>query len=152
MYKKGKQNVVADALSRKDEDVEALLCAISIIQPDWINEGRKEWKNDQEVWALIRKLQQDSSTSDTFSWKNYSLWYKDRLYLCKNSQLKQKILMELHTSPYLFRFIQLFVSLLLEPYLSFLCILFSPRLYVIWANQKQKGRIFLMCMLFSATP
>eukprot|EP00253_Pinus_taeda_P008048 PITA_08048 len=34
IYKKGKQNVVADALSRKDEDVEALLCTISIIQPD----------------------------------------------------------------------------------------------------------------------
>ena len=31
IYKKGKQNVVADALSRKDEDVEALLCAIYII-------------------------------------------------------------------------------------------------------------------------
>ena len=31
--------------------------------------------------------------------KNDSLWYKNRLYLCKNSQLKQKILMELHTSP-----------------------------------------------------
>eukprot|EP00253_Pinus_taeda_P010494 PITA_10494 len=54
IYKKGKQNVVADALSRKDEDVEALLCAISIIQPDWINEAREEWKNDEEVWALIR--------------------------------------------------------------------------------------------------
>ena len=34
IYKKGKQNVVADALSIKDEDVEALLCAIAIIQPD----------------------------------------------------------------------------------------------------------------------
>jgi len=67
IYKKGKKNVVADALSIKDEDVEALLCAISIIQPDWINEAREEWKNDEEVWALIRKLQQDSSTSDTFS-------------------------------------------------------------------------------------
>ena len=99
IYKKGKQNVVADALSRKDEDVEALLCAISIIQPDWINEAREEWKNDEEVWALIRKLQQESSTFDTFSWQNDSLWYKDRLYLCKNSQLKQKILMELHTYP-----------------------------------------------------
>ena len=99
IYKKGKQNVLADALSREDEDVEALLCAISIIQPDWINEAREEWKNDEEVWALICKLQQDSSTSDTFSWKNDSLWYKDRLYLCKNSQLKQKILMELHNSP-----------------------------------------------------
>jgi hypothetical protein len=36
IYKKGKKNVVADALSRKDEYVEAFLCAISIIQPDWI--------------------------------------------------------------------------------------------------------------------
>ena len=35
IYKKGKLNVVADALSRKNEEVEALLCAISIIQPDW---------------------------------------------------------------------------------------------------------------------
>ena len=31
--------------------------------------------------------------------KNNSLWYKDHLYLCKNSQLKQKVLLELHTSP-----------------------------------------------------
>src|ERR1700729_4478687 len=76
IYKKGKQNVLADALSRKDEDVEALLCAISIIQPELINEAREEWKNDEEVWALIRKLQQDFSTSDTFSQQNDSLWYK----------------------------------------------------------------------------
>jgi hypothetical protein len=44
-------------------------------------------------------LQQDSRASDTFTWKNDSLWYKDRLYLCKNSKLKQKVLLELHTSP-----------------------------------------------------
>jgi len=31
IYKKWKKNVVANAISRKDEDVEALLCAISII-------------------------------------------------------------------------------------------------------------------------
>jgi hypothetical protein len=99
IYKKGKQNVVADALSRKDEDVEAFLCAISIIQPDWIVEARDEWKNDEKVWSLIQRLQQDSSASDTFTWKNDSLWYKDRLYLCKDSQLKQKVLLELHTSP-----------------------------------------------------
>ena len=69
IYKKGKLNVIADALSRKDEDVEALLCSISIIQPNWIAEARDEWKNDEEVLTLIQNLQQDPTTSDTFSWK-----------------------------------------------------------------------------------
>ena len=99
IYKKGKLNVVADALSRKDEEVEALLCAISIIKPDWLTKAREEWNNDEEVWTLIQKLQQYPSTTDTFSCKNDSLWYKYCLYLCNNSQLKQKILLELHTSP-----------------------------------------------------
>jgi hypothetical protein len=98
VYKKGKQTVVADALSRKDEDVEALLCVILIIQLDWIIEAMGEWKNDENVWTRIQRLQQESSASDTFAWKNDSLWYKDCLYLCKNFQLKQKILLELHTS------------------------------------------------------
>ena len=54
IYKKSKQNVVANSLSRKDEDVEALLCAISVIQPNWITEEREEWKNDEEVWKIGR--------------------------------------------------------------------------------------------------
>ena len=54
IYKKGKKNVVADALSRKDEDVESLLYAISILQPECITEVRDEWKNDKQVWTLIR--------------------------------------------------------------------------------------------------
>ena len=50
------------------------------------------------MWTIIYKLQQDPNVSYTFSWKNYSLWYKDHLYLCKKSQLKQKVILELHTS------------------------------------------------------
>ena len=42
--KKGKQNVVADSLSNKDEDVEALLYDILIIQSNWIDEVMDEWK------------------------------------------------------------------------------------------------------------
>lgn len=58
---------MVDALSRKDADVQELLCAILILQPEWIAEARDEWKNDEEVWTLIHKLQQDPSASDTFS-------------------------------------------------------------------------------------
>ena len=52
IYKKWKQNVVADVLSKKYGDVEALLCAIYIIQQDWITEEKGEWKNDEELWTV----------------------------------------------------------------------------------------------------
>ena len=58
---------MANALSRKDEDVQALFYAISILQPEWIIEARDEWKNEEEVWKLIHKLEKDPSASDTFS-------------------------------------------------------------------------------------
>ena len=72
---------------------------LSIIQPDWIIEAKEEWKNDPPVWTLIQQLQKDPSVSKKNVWKNDSLWNKDRLYICKESQLKQKVLLELHTSP-----------------------------------------------------
>jgi hypothetical protein len=58
-----------------------------------------EWKQDQEVCNIIQQLQEEPSSLDNFVWKNDFLWYHDRLYLCKNSQLKQKVLLALHTSP-----------------------------------------------------
>ena len=70
VYKKGKQNVVV----RKDEYVEAFLCAILIIQTNWIIEAGEEWKNDENVRTLIQRSQQDSIASDMFTWKNDSLW------------------------------------------------------------------------------
>ena len=84
--------MVEDGLSRKDEDVEVLLCVVSVIQPDWIVEEREEWKNDLSVWTLIQNIQKDHSVSNTFVWKNDSLWYKDILYICRESQLKQKVI------------------------------------------------------------
>ena len=56
IYKKGKLNVFANALSRKDGEVEAMIRSISIIQPYWITEERDEWKKDEQVWTLIQNL------------------------------------------------------------------------------------------------
>ena len=84
IYKKGKKNVVTDAFYKKDEDVEALLYAISIIQPYWIDKAREKWKNDEEIWTFIQKLQHDPSAYNTLRWKDDLLWYKDHLYLGKS--------------------------------------------------------------------
>ena len=71
IYKNGKQNVVVYVLSRKlDEDGQALLYAISIIQPDWIAEAMDEWKNDEKIWTFIQNLQQNPNASNTFRWKD----------------------------------------------------------------------------------
>ena len=66
LYERGKQTMMEYSLLRKDEDVESLLCALSIIWPDWVIEGREEWKNDVSVWMLIQKLQNDPSVFDTY--------------------------------------------------------------------------------------
>ncbi|KAH9310418.1 hypothetical protein KI387_025453, partial [Taxus chinensis] len=98
-YKKGKENLVADALSKKDESAEALLCAISILNADWLDQAREEWKKDVTTHTLIQNIQEDPSISDQFIWNRDTFWYKDQLYLCKNSTLKHHVLSELHSSP-----------------------------------------------------
>ena len=93
LHKRGKDNVVADALSRKDE--EPTLLAMSVVVPEWLNEIRSEYAKDLEVTAIINNLPNNSK----FEWKNDILWYKGRIYLSTNSKFKFKILKELHDSP-----------------------------------------------------
>jgi hypothetical protein len=61
IYKKGKHIVVVDALSRKEEEIEGSLCAISISKYYMENETKIEWKQDEEVCNIIEQLQEDPS-------------------------------------------------------------------------------------------
>ena len=88
IYTKGKHNVVADALSRKEEETKGSLCSISISQSNWMEEARIEWKKHQEVCNTIQQLQEEHNSLDDFVRKNDFLWYHGRLYLCNNSQFK----------------------------------------------------------------
>ena len=92
LHKKGKDNVVADALSRKDE--ETTLLAVSIVVPEWLNEIRSEYAKDPDMLAIINNLPGNSK----FEWKNDILWYKGRIYLNSKSKFRSKILKESHDS------------------------------------------------------
>ena len=88
--KKGRQNVVEDALSRKYDDVDVLLCDISIIQVDWVVGEWEGWNNYLLVWMLIQKLQKDPTISNTSVRKSDSLWYKNQLYICNNPKSNKR--------------------------------------------------------------
>ena len=47
--------MVVDALSRKSENVEALLCSLSIIQPNWIVEAMEEWPMNVDAHSKASK-------------------------------------------------------------------------------------------------
>ena len=88
LHKKGKDNVVANALSKKDE--EPTLLAVSVVVPEWLNEIQSEYAKDPEITAIINNIPGNSK----FEWKNDILWYKGRIYLNSNSKFISKILKE----------------------------------------------------------
>jgi hypothetical protein len=98
IYKKGKDNVVVDALSRKYED-EVSLFSLSFIVPDWLQAIRQEWLHDPKISHLIQQLQSNSPVSQGYSWLHDELRYKGHLYLSKQSKLKSMVLSELHATP-----------------------------------------------------
>jgi hypothetical protein len=66
-YKKGKDNVVVDALSQKYE-YEGSLFSLSFIVPDWLQVVHQEWLQDRKSSQLIQKLQSNAPTSLGYSW------------------------------------------------------------------------------------
>jgi hypothetical protein len=98
IYKKGKKNVVADALSQKYEEDESLF-SLSFIVPDWLQALCHEWLQDPKISSLLHQFQHDSSVSPGYSWNNETVCYKVHLYLCKQSQLKSTMIFEHHDSP-----------------------------------------------------
>jgi hypothetical protein len=66
LYKKGKDNVVADALSRKYED-EGSLFSLSFIVLNWLQAVRQEWLHDPKNFHLIQQLQSNSPVSLGYS-------------------------------------------------------------------------------------
>ena len=98
IYKKGKENVVVDALYQKYED-EGSFFSFSFIVPDCLQAVRQEWLQDPKSSHLIQQLQSNAPASPGYSWLHDELRYKGHLYLSKQSKLKSMVLYELHATP-----------------------------------------------------
>ena len=97
IYKKGKDNVVVDALSQQYEDEDSLLSLFAPII-DWLNHTRQEWLQDPSTTQLIHRIQTNPNPPQGYTWMDNTLKYKGRLVLLPPSTLKTPILKELHSS------------------------------------------------------
>jgi hypothetical protein len=82
IYKKGKENVVVDALSRKYEEDRSLFL-LSCIVVDWLKVVCREWFQEPKLSHLIQYLQQYPHASLGYPLHNVELHYTGHVYLSK---------------------------------------------------------------------
>uniref|UniRef100_A0A2N9GGR4 Chromo domain-containing protein n=1 Tax=Fagus sylvatica TaxID=28930 RepID=A0A2N9GGR4_FAGSY len=121
-FKRGKENLVADALSRQVDtdlmteleketvqlqaqtpnyqlDQGSSLYAISFPSPTWLTELKNSYQEDPMTKELIAAVSTAQDTQGAVTYKNGLLFHKGRLYLSENGTLKPKVLTLLHDSP-----------------------------------------------------
>jgi hypothetical protein len=94
-YKKGKENRVVDALSRKDHSVSTISTAV----PGWISDIEESYNNDTLYTDMIQQLVVNNQASQDYSLHACILRYKGGMCIGNSTNLKENILASLHSSP-----------------------------------------------------
>lgn len=92
-YKPGKDNVVADALSK------CFILQLSSSQCSLIDQIRESQLQDPDCKAIIIQIQSIGANTKDFYWKNNLLWKHGKLFIPDDQQLKHILLVEFHSTP-----------------------------------------------------
>lgn len=103
-YKRDKENVVGNGLSRRDEDCDMTLLTVTIVsvsQIELLEELKLNYDGDLEIQTLLQKWERKelNSLDPRFTVKDGLLYYKHRLYIANHRELKVKFLQVLHDGP-----------------------------------------------------
>lgn len=96
-FKKGKDNVVADALSRVSCRALSTL-TVSTISTTLLEEIKQSWKTDKGVQTLIQELSLHPASHPHYSWVNQLLCRKGKLVVGQNVPLQTQIISLYHDS------------------------------------------------------
>lgn len=95
-YKKGCENVAADALSRL-QGATSFACTLLTSQSVFFSKIQQSWQDDINVAHLVSQLQQGESKPH-YTWDGVLLKRKSKLVVGNNSQLRHEIIQECHQS------------------------------------------------------
>ncbi|PKI36770.1 hypothetical protein CRG98_042847 [Punica granatum] len=96
-YKKGKENVVADALSRISSR-ELQYMALSIVSTSLLDRIQKSWSNNPKIHRLITELGENSNSHPNFTYNGEQLRKRRRLVMGEDSSLQRDIIIAYHSS------------------------------------------------------
>lgn len=96
VYRKGKENVAADALSRVGHLLS--LQAVSEAQPIWVQEVLNSYATDPKAQALLTRLTIHSPDEEGYSLEQGLIKYKSKVWIASNSALQTKLIAALHST------------------------------------------------------
>jgi hypothetical protein len=95
IYRKGTDNGAADSLSRAPH---AHCSAMSVCQPQWLDEVRQSYVSDAAAQELYRKLSSSTVVIPHFTLADGLIRYKGRLWIGADSALQSKLLQAMHST------------------------------------------------------
>jgi hypothetical protein len=98
LYKKGVDNRVADALSRRPHP-KLKSFAISQPHPVWIQAIVDAYMHDATAQQLLQRLALHQDSSDSFTLRNGIIRKKNHIWLPADCQIQLQIIAEFHASP-----------------------------------------------------
>nr|ABF94845.1 retrotransposon protein, putative, unclassified [Oryza sativa Japonica Group] len=95
-YKRGVNNIVADALSRMPSSSQ--FCAFSVVQPIWIQEMINSYTVDPQAQQLLAELAVHSPNSQGYSLTQGIIRFQNKIWIGSNAGLHTKLIQAFHAS------------------------------------------------------
>lgn len=93
-YKKGKENIAADALSRRD----AKCYDLTVYVPEWLEDVKLSYIQDKNSDKLLQKLAQDISENPQYSIKDGVIKHGAKIYVGASTNMRLTLLENFHQS------------------------------------------------------
>lgn len=93
LYKKGVDNRVAGALSRRKGDTKTSCYAIqTLVNSTWMTNVLESYQKDMAATEIMRKLSLDKDAQSGYQLQKGLLWFKGRIYVGENTDLRKQLL------------------------------------------------------------
>lgn len=97
VYKRGEDNRVADALSRRPGPLQGDLATITVAVPIWLEAVQQGYNNDPAAQKLLARLATEPNGHDGFLLQDGIIKHNGRVWLGNNVPLQKQVLTALHS-------------------------------------------------------